>query len=103
MGVRECDLTIWLRRTRTGQLDGNFVGGEIDAEQERRVTAVSFDVDGTLYSDRFLRTRVAWEAIRRGSLRDLGTLRNRRDPASDAAARLAAVEKPVGDCGAAGA
>ena len=39
------------------------------------ITAVSFDVDGTLYSDRFLRTRVAWEAIRRGSLRDLGTLR----------------------------
>ncbi|MYB31058.1 MAG: HAD family hydrolase [Acidobacteria bacterium] len=54
------------------------------------ITAVSFDVDGTLYSDRFLRTRVAWEAIRRGSLRDLGTLRNRRDPASGAAARLAA-------------
>ena len=54
------------------------------------VTAVSFDVDGTLYSDRFLRTRVAWEATRRGSLRDLHRLRNRRDPASDVAARLAA-------------
>ena len=54
------------------------------------ITAVSFDVDGTLYSDRFLRTRVAWEAIRRGSLRDLRTLRNRRDPSSDAAPRLAA-------------
>lgn len=47
-------------------------------------------MDGTLYSDRFLRARVAWEAIRRGSLRDLRTLGNRRDPASDIAARLAA-------------
>ncbi|MDE2972290.1 MAG: HAD family hydrolase [Acidobacteriota bacterium] len=54
------------------------------------VTAVSFDVDGTLYSDRFLRTRVAWEAIRRGSLRDLRTLLDRRDPSSDVDARLAA-------------
>ncbi|MDE3260484.1 MAG: HAD family hydrolase [Acidobacteriota bacterium] len=54
------------------------------------VVAVSFDVDGTLYSDRFLRTRVAWEAIRRGSLRDLRTLRSRRDSSSDTAARLAA-------------
>ncbi len=54
------------------------------------VVAVSFDVDGTLYSDRFLRTRVAWEAIRRGSLRDLRTLRDRRDSSSDTAARLAA-------------
>ena len=63
-------------------------------DQERApltgVVAVSFDVDGTLYSDRFLRTRVAWEAIRRGSLRDLRTLRNRRDSSSDTAARLAA-------------
>ena len=47
-------------------------------------------MDGTLYSDRFLRTRVAWEAIRRGLLRDLRTLRNRRDSSSDTAARLAA-------------
>ena len=47
-------------------------------------------MDGTLYSDRFLRTRVAWEAIRGGWLRDLRTLRNRRDSASDTAARLAA-------------
>ena len=54
------------------------------------VTAVSFDVDGTLYSDRFLRSRVTWEAVRRGSLRDLRTFRNRRHPASDAAARRAA-------------
>lgn len=52
------------------------------------VVAVSFDVDGTLYSDRFLRTGVALEAIRRGSLRDLQHLRHRRDPASDVAARL---------------
>ena len=63
-------------------------------DQERApltgVTAVSFDVDGTLYSDRFLRTRVAWEAIRRGSLWELHTLRNRRDPSTDASARLAA-------------
>ncbi|MDE2881475.1 MAG: HAD-IA family hydrolase [Acidobacteriota bacterium] len=54
------------------------------------LTAVSFDVDGTLYSDRILRTRVAWEAIRRGSLPDLRTLRNRRDFSWDTAARLAA-------------
>ncbi|MDE2710653.1 MAG: HAD family hydrolase [Acidobacteriota bacterium] len=54
------------------------------------IAAVSFDVDGTLYSDRWLRTRVGWEAVRRGSLRDLRTLANRRDPASDASARLAA-------------
>lgn len=54
------------------------------------VAAVSFDVDGTLYSDRFLGTRVALEAIRRGSLRDLHRLRKRRDPSSDVAARLAA-------------
>lgn len=54
------------------------------------VAAVSFDVDGTLYSDRFLGTRVVLEAIRRGSPRDLHRLRNRRDPSSDFAARLAA-------------
>ncbi len=47
-------------------------------------------MDGTLYSDRFLRTRVAWEAVRRGSPRDLRTLGNRRNPSSDAAARFAA-------------
>ena len=47
-------------------------------------------MDGTLYSDRFLRSRVVLEAIRRGSLRDLRRLRNRRDPSSDVAARLAA-------------
>ena len=52
------------------------------------VAAVSFDVDGTLYSDRFLGVRVAFEAIRRGSPRDLRRLRNRRDPLADAAARL---------------
>ena len=52
------------------------------------VAAVSFDVDGTLYSDRFLRTRVVLEAIRRGSLRDLHRLHNRRDPSPDIAARL---------------
>ena len=54
------------------------------------ITAVSFDVDGTLYSDRFLRTHITWEAVRRGSARDLRTLRNRRDSSWDAAARRAA-------------
>ena len=54
------------------------------------ITAVSFDVDGTLYSDRFLRTRVVLEAIRRGSPRDLRALRNRRDPSSETSARLEA-------------
>ena len=51
------------------------------------VAAVSFDVDGTLYSDRFLRAHVVLEAIRRGSLRDLRPLRDRRAPSSDAFAR----------------
>ena len=54
------------------------------------VTAVSFDVDGTLYPDQWLRTRVVLEAIRRGSLRDLRPLRDRRNPSSDVAARLEA-------------
>lgn len=47
-------------------------------------------MDGTLYSDRLLRTRVVVEAVRRGSLRDLRPLRNRRDPASDVTARIEA-------------
>ncbi len=47
-------------------------------------------MDGTLYSDRFLRTRVLLETARRGSPGDLRRLRDRRDPDSDAAARLEA-------------
>ena len=52
------------------------------------VAAVSFDVDGTLYSDRLLRTRVVLESIRRGSRGDLRALRNRRNLPSDVGARL---------------
>ena len=47
-------------------------------------------MDGTLYSDRFLRTRVWLETVRRGSPGDLRRLRGRRDPDSDAAVRLEA-------------
>ena len=54
------------------------------------VAAVSFDVDGTLYSDRFLgdprRTGGDPARLAAGSHR----LRKRRDPSSDAAARLVA-------------
>lgn len=54
------------------------------------VAAVSFDVDGTLYSDRFLRARVVLEAIRQRSPGDLRRLSGRRNPSSDIPARLAA-------------
>lgn len=47
-------------------------------------------MDGTLYSDRFLRTRVVFEALRRRSLRDLGRLADRRNPSRDIPARLEA-------------
>ena len=52
--------------------------------------AVSFDVDGTLYSDRFLKAQVALEAIRQGSLRPLRDLHrfSRRAVAARAAGRL---------------
>ena len=54
------------------------------------LAAVSFDVDGTLYSDRCLRTRVVLEALRQRSLRDLRRLTDRRNPSADIPARLEA-------------
>lgn len=57
------------------------------------VSAVSFDVDGTLYSDRFLPARVTLESLRRGSLRDLRRLRGRRDLAAEVSERRAAEER----------
>ncbi len=52
--------------------------------------AVSFDVDGTLYSDRFLKAQVALEAIRQGLVRPLRDLHrfSRRAVAARAAGRL---------------
>ncbi len=53
------------------------------------VAAVSFDVDGTLFSDRFLRIEVALEAIRRGSpgpLLELGRLARRAESSRRAGA-----------------
>ena len=47
-------------------------------------------MDGTLYSDRFLQTRVVLEALRQRSLRDLRRLTGRRRPSSDIPARLEA-------------
>ncbi len=47
-------------------------------------------MDGTLYSDRFLQTRVVLEALRQRSLRDLRRLTGRRRPPSDIPARLEA-------------
>ena len=75
---------------------GRALRTDITARQDGETTtptalaAVSFDVDGTLYSDRFLKAQVALEAIRQGLVRPLRDLHrfSRRAVAARAAGRL---------------